>query len=448
MADDLAWMGLEAPRYTSYPTAHHFTPQVGAAVQAGWMQALPPGATVSVYVHIPFCHELCWFCGCHTKMTKRYEPIAAYVQVLLQELALVRAQLPAGVRLQHIHFGGGPPSLLSGEDMTAILEAIARGFTFDIPCELAIELDPRTTTSENIRLYGALGVNRVSLGIQDFDPTVQAAINRVQSFELLQGMVQQLRDAGIHHINTDLIYGLPHQTTDRFARTLDQTLALAPDRLALFSYAHLPELKKHQRLIHEADLPSPVEKLALFQSASRQLAAAGYEMVGFDHFTKPQDAMAVAARNRTLKRNFQGYVSEDCDAIIGIGCSSISQYPQGYVQNSAQAHVYREAVTSGALAGVRGVAFAGEDLARKAVIDALMCYMEADVAAIAAQHGLPGHAFRAELERLCSAEYNGVVACDGTMVRLVTPHRMAIRVVAAVFDAYAARPTHRYSKVA
>ncbi len=445
--DDLAWLEREAPRYTSYPTAHHFTPAIGAAQHHEWLSSIRERDAVSVYVHIPFCKELCWFCGCHTKATKRYEPIAAYVQVLLQEIKLLKLHTSGRGKLHQIHFGGGSPSLLNREDMLAIIEAIAGCFEYEPLGELAIELDPRTTTPENILLYAALGFNRVSIGIQDFDDVVQQAINRIQPYEMVAGVMQQLRDSGIHDINADLVYGLPHQTPERFADTLAKTLSLAPRRIALFSYAHLPEMKKHQRLIDEAALPNAREKLALYQQACDALANAGYVAIGIDHYAHPEDALAIAMQNRSMKRNFQGYVTDDTERLIGIGCSSISQFPEGYTQNSASTPDYTARIARGELAAVRGRAFAGDDLARKAIIDRLMCFLEIDLAEIITSYHLPADYFARELAMLQHAPYAGIAQCAGQHLRITTPYRMAARVVASVFDAHA-HTDRRYSKVA
>lgn len=446
--DILPFLEREAPRYTSYPTAHHFSESVNAATHEQWLSALAENDPVAVYAHIPFCNELCWFCGCHTKMTKRYEPIAAYVQVLLKEIAQLKQHTGGRGKLTQIHFGGGSPSLLEGNDLTAILDAIATTFEFTPPGELAIELDPRTTSPENIALYAALGFNRVSIGIQDFDATVQAAINRIQPFEMVASVMDGLRVHGIHALNCDLIYGLPHQTQTRFRKTLEQTLSLEPSRIALFSYAHLPQLKKHQRLIPDETLPSALEKLQLYATACEMLDRAGYVAIGIDHYARADDALALAMKNRSMKRNFQGYVTEIPAALIGVGCSSISQFAGGYVQNHASTPHYRERIERGELATARGVAFMGDDLARKQVIDEIMCFMNADLATIARAHGLAADYFTQEAALIASTHYAPLARCEAGRVEITTPYRMAARVVASLFDAHAVRTGSRYSKVA
>ncbi len=445
---NLCWLGLEAPRYTSYPSAHHFSSTINETTYRGWLSELKPDATISIYVHIPFCRELCWFCGCHTKMTRHYEPVGKYVRVLLDEIALVKQALGGKGRLADIHFGGGSPSLLEPNDLQDILSALASAFTVQPGGELAIELDPRTTTPANIALYAELGFNRVSIGVQDFDPEVQRAVNRIQPYPMVAAVIQQLRKAGLNRINCDLMYGLPHQTPARFRATLEKTVALNPSRIALFSYAHVPHMKKHQQLIDAAALPSDADKLALFALASDVLLANGYTPIGIDHFARPDDTLTLAMRNRALKRNFQGYVSDAADALIGVGSSAISRLPQGYAQNNSGALDYRNMITDGRLPIARGYGLTDEDHLRKQVIDALMCYLSIDLAAIRQQHRLPDNYFDQEINILKQPEYRGIAACDKDSVHLTTPHRMAARVVAAVFDQYRTVAAGRYSRVA
>lgn len=444
----LKWLGLEAPRYTSYPSAHHFSPDINETAYVKWLGEMEKETTVSVYVHIPFCRELCWFCGCHTKMTHRYEPVAKYVRVLLDEIALLKRFAGGKGKLVNIHFGGGSPSLLEAGELMAILYALVSAFDMKPGGELAIELDPRTTTPENIELYATLGFNRVSIGIQDFDPKVQQAINRVQPYPVVASVISGLRRVGLDRINCDLIYGLPHQTLLSFRDTLEKTIALSPSRIALFSYAHVPHMKKHQRLIDAAWLPSDSKKLELYALARELFEAAGYVSIGIDHFARPDDSMAAAMRNRTLARNFQGYVTDVTDVIIGVGSSSISQLSQGYVQNSANAVDYRNMVAGGKLPIVRGWYASGEDRLRKQLVDELMCYMSVDLARIRKEHCLEEDYFQREIEELEKPEYHSIVESSRDSIRLITPHRMAMRVVAAVFDQYRHVATGRYSKVA
>lgn len=443
-----SWLGMEAPRYTSYPTAHHFSAKVDEAVYGGWLGEISDDTSVSLYIHIPFCRELCWFCGCHTKITNHYAPIARYVQYLLKEIELVKQQKGLRGKFTNIHFGGGSPSILSGEDMQAIMEALYSLFAEKPSGEIAIELDPRTTTPENIKLYADLGFNRVSLGVQDFDIDVQTAINRIQPYEMVQMVIQDLRNAGIDEINCDLIYGLPKQHMESFKQTLQQTITLNPKRIALFSYAHVPNVKKHMNLIDANLLPSDLEKLDLYAKARETLEKTGYQTIGIDHFAKPSDPLAIAAKNRTMKRNFQGYVTDDSDFLIGLGVSAISQFPQGYAQGTTNSLDYRTAIDNKKLPIVRGYAVTNEDIMRKRIIDEIMCFMSVDLAKFETEYNLPEDYFASEIKELKNPKYSEIVNYNNKQVYVITQHLMASRVVASVFDKYKITTAGRYSKVA
>ncbi len=439
------WLGMEAPRYTSYPSAHHFA-RMEESPLPGWLEGLEADTRVSAYVHIPYCRELCWFCGCHTKATRRYEPVAKYVRVLLREIEALAPHLRGA--LANIHFGGGSPSLLEPGDLMGILYALTSAFGSAPEGEVAIELDPRTADAVKIAAYAQMGFNRVSIGIQDFDPQVQQAINRVQPYDQVKGVVDALRSHGLGAFNCDLIYGLPFQTEDRFRATLEQALSLDPARIALFSYAHMPQLKKHQRLIAPEWLPAEAEKLELYLMACGLLEKHGYVMIGIDHFAKADDALSVALKSGSLRRNFQGYVTDATQALVGFGSSAISQFPQGYAQNSADTPDYLACVQRCEIPTVRGWAFRGDDTIRKQVVDTLMCFLSVDLAAVCAQFHLPEGYFCAELEALRGPAYRALALVEGEAVRLITPYRMAVRVVASVFDRYRGETPGRYSKVA
>lgn len=442
-----AWLGMEAPRYTSYPSAHHFHGAVNAAQHADWLVSLGSAQSVSAYFHVPFCRELCWFCGCHTKMTHKDEPIEKYVRVMLEEITLIHQRVVGNGVLKQIHFGGGSPSLLSPAQLGTLLNALHTAFTSRQIEEQAIELDPRTTTQENIEVYGQLGFTRVSIGVQDFDARVQQAVNRIQPYEMVARVVEEVHAAGIHHINTDLIYGLPFQTRGSFEETLRKTVALQPSRIALFSYAHVPHVKKHQRLIDEAALPSDVEKLSLYRMATDFLLAQGYVAIGIDHFARADDSLAIAAQDGELRRNFQGYVVDTTDVLLGMGASAISQFPNGYTQNHSAVHEYSQRIQSGNLATLRGWRAAAEDAFRKQIIDEIMCYMTADIGHIAEQYGYDSAICDVELRRLQDTTYAAFVSVQDRVVTVHTPYRMACRAVAAVFDHYQSAPAGRYSKV-
>jgi len=422
------------PRYTSYPTAPHFHAGIDAAAYGRWLKALDPAAPLSLYVHIPFCDTLCWFCGCHTKVVNTYSPLGGYLDVLLREIELVAAALGARRRVTHIHWGGGSPTMLRPGDMHRLAAALRERFDVAPDAEFAVEIDPRGFAAGLSRTLAAIGVTRASVGVQDFDPDVQRAINRLQDFETTANCVRLLRSDGIERLSVDLIYGLPHQTVAGLSRTIEQVLALAPDRLAVFGYAHVPGFKKHQKLIPESALPDLRARFAQAEAARAQLVAAGYEPVGLDHFARHDDPMAIARRNGTLARNFQGYTTDTAPALIGFGASAIGSLPQGYVQNFTEVPAWRAALQCGELPVWRGIALSEEDRIRREVIGKLMCDLEVDLAAVAGGRG-PGM-FAANLAALQPMASDGLVVIDGTHIRVPEAWRAAVRVVCAAFDSY------------
>lgn len=315
---------LRVPRYTSYPTAPHFTPAVDGAVYGRWLEDMAAPERFSLYLHVPYCHSMCWYCGCHTKITHRYAPIARYLEAMGREIDMVADRLPTQRPVVgHVHWGGGTPTMTAPEDFRRIMDQLRARFAVDGNAEVAVEIDPRTLSGYMVEALAESGVNRVSLGVQCFDEKVQKAINREQSFDLTKVAVMSLRAAGISRQSLDLLYGLPHQTVESCARTVALALELEPDRFSVFGYAHLPSLKKHQRLIDEAALPSGAERVAQFETIAQALEQAGYVRIGLDHFARADDELARRAADGTLKRNFQGYTTDQCDALIGFGASAI-----------------------------------------------------------------------------------------------------------------------------
>ncbi len=421
------WLAKPVPRYTSYPPAPAFHAGVGAREYADSAARIPADEAVSLYLHIPFCHELCLYCGCHTSVTKRPERVTQYGRVLHREIELVAGLWPQARRVSHLHFGGGTPNILSGADMDALFAALRRSFDFSHCREIAMELDPRAVTQEQAQTLAAVGVTRVSLGVQDFQPDVQRIVRREQPYELVAQVCGWLRDAEIRRLNFDLMYGLPLQTPATVAATARMVTVLAPDRIALFSYAHVPQLKKHQQALEDYGLPDKYALLAMDQAARDVLTAAGYVEIGMDHFARPDDPLAVALRNKTLRRNFQGYTDDAAAALFGMGASSIGQTPDGFFQNARDVRDWQTLVDSGLLATVRGIIASDEDRLRAAVIERLMCFLACDIP----------EGFDQELEALRLYEAAGIIAREGRSLRLTTPHRMAIRVIARVFDRYA-----------
>ncbi len=428
----LAKYDQRVPRYTSYPTAPHFSPKVMAEAYRQWLAELDPASPLSLYLHIPFCDSLCWFCGCHTKIVRRYAPVAAYLEVLRREIDLVAARLDGRLVVSHLHFGGGSPTILAPDDVTALIAHLRHRFDLDQGPDFAVEIDPREAGRDMIESWARAGLNRASLGVQDLNPEVQRAINREQSFECTAQVAAWLREAGVKRLNLDLMYGLPHQTVARVINTVERVLTLAPDRIALFGYAHLPRLKRHQRLIDEAALPDGAERWRQSEAAAGRLVAAGYVRIGIDHFARPDDDLARALTAGTLHRNFQGYTTDAAPALVGLGASAISSLPQGYVQNAVPIRRYAEAIVRGRLAAVRGIRLKDDDRTRRAVIERLMCDLQVDLDTADAG----ASAFAAELAALAPMAEDGLVEIDGGRLRVTEAGRPLLRSACAAFDTY------------
>ena len=411
------------------------------------MGGIESGTPLSLYFHIPFCAEMCWFCGCHTKIVKRYDPVAAYVETLLAEIDLVAAALSARFQAGHLHWGGGSPTMLKGADWRRMMDRLAERFDIAPGAEIAVELDPRTATEDYVKTLAGAGVNRASIGVQDFDAKVQAAINRVQPFAVTERVVGWLRAHGIVNLNMDLMYGLPHQTLPGIRRMADQAAALGPDRLALFGYAHVPWMKSHQKMIREDVLPNTPERLSQFEAASARLQDLGYVAIGLDHFALPGDDLAIALQEGRLCRNFQGYTTDTAPVLLGFGASAIGALPQGYVQNAAPLKDYRRAVEKGEFAVVRGVPLTPDDRLRREIIERLMCGLTADLGAISRRHGADPGYFAAEFDALTPLADDGIVSVDGADVTVTPAGRPFARLVASTFDSYLQKGTARHSKV-
>ncbi len=433
------------PRYTSYPTAPHFDESIGPDAYAEWLGRLGTANRLSLYAHIPYCDRLCWFCACHTKQTLRYEPVEAYLKGLHAEIAAVGARVFREAPVTALHFGGGSPTLLRPDDMRALKACLARNFTFSPDAEISVEMDPNDLDDARHDALAEIGMTRASLGIQDFDPKVQKAINRIQTFEQTRGVVEAARQRGVRSVNCDILYGLPHQTMETLAETVRAVISLSPDRIALFGYAHVPWMKKHQTMIDEAALPGVVARFEQMAMAAEMLVAAGYEAIGIDHFALPADRLAVAARNGTLRRNFQGYTDDQADALIGLGASAIGQLPEGYFQNMPATGEYLRRVEEGGVAVVRGYALTDEDRARAYVIERVMCDFGFSFAELAARHPAFAPAIRAEARGFAAADRDGLSRIEGEQFVLTETGRPFARTVAAVFDAHLASGRGRHS---
>lgn len=416
------YAAMRVPRYTSYPTAPNFSPAIAEAEYRRWLRSIHPGSRVSIYLHIPFCRQMCWYCGCHTSVTRRQSPVSRYVETFISEIELVAGELRSPLNVGHMHWGGGSPTLLTPHDVGKISGALAGVFAVDPEAENAVEVDPRTLTDALAHAFAASGVNRASLGVQSFDPVVQAAINRTQSFETTAAAVRMLRGSRVGAINFDLIYGLPHQSVRSCIDTVEQALELRPDRVAVFGYAHVPSFKPHQKKIDEAALPGPAERQHQARAMAEALTDAGYLQIGLDHFALPDDSLAVAAKRRALHRNFQGYTTDPCSTLIGFGASAIGRMPQGFVQNATRIPDYEARIAGGQLAIARGCRVAKEDNDRATIIGQLMCNYRAHVGSVEAPLD--------ELER------DGLIRRSGKWVEVVDEARPLVRAVAAAFDSY------------
>ena len=446
---------VPGPRYTSYPTADRF---VEAFTETDYGQALaqrrtgPAGLTMplSLYVHIPFCESLCYYCACNKIITKHHSRAVSYLRYLSREIDLHTAQLGQGQTVTQLHLGGGSPTFLSDDELRELMAMLRRSFTMVPGGEYSIEIDPRTVDGSRLRALADMGFNRLSFGVQDFDPDVQKAVHRIQPFEQVSELMAHAREVGFDSINMDLIYGLPRQTPESFARTLAQVAQLKPDRIALYAYAHLPERFKPQRRIVSADLPGAAAKVAMLSQSLAAFMASGYVYIGMDHFALPNDALAVAKRQGRLHRNFQGYSTQpDCD-LIGLGVSAIGRIGATYSQNAKTMEEYCDHLDQNRLPVVRGLALSRDDLARRAVIMALMCQGQVIFESIELAWLLDFRSyFAAELEQLRSLADAGLVLLDESGIQVTAQGWFFVRAVAMVFDRYlqADRNRARFSRI-
>lgn len=453
----MARYDVPAPRYTSYPTAPQFHAGFGAAQLREAIDASNAAArprALSLYVHVPFCWSPCFYCGCNRVISRDMRQADAYLERLDAEIRMTAPLFDGRRVVRQLHLGGGTPNFLDIPRLAALTDTLARNFHFASDgdgVEAGIEVDPRFADGDYVRSLGPLGFNRVSIGVQDFDPAVQAAVNRVQSVAQTRAAVDAARSAGFDSVNLDLIYGLPRQSLAGFEHTLDQVIAIAPDRVAVYGYAHLPRLFKAQRHIHSPDLPDAATRLRLFGLALEKLRGAGYVYIGMDHFARPGDELVRAREQGTLQRNFQGYSTRgDCD-IVGLGMSAIGRIGNTYSQNVRDLAGYCLALDHGRLPIARGIELDADDEIRRAVINELMCDGVVDMRAFGARHGVDfADRFAVELERLRQLEADGLVDIDADTLRVTPRGRLLLRNVAMCFDAYLVReaqdPEPRYAR--
>ena len=434
------------PRYTSYPTAASFHAGVDEGIYRGWLGAIPASEPLSLYVHVPYCRVLCWYCGCHTSVLNDDARIARYADRLIREAEALRPAMPGGGPMAHLHFGGGTPTILAPDDFARLVARLRALFPFAPDAEVAVEIDPRTLDDAMVEALARAGVNRVSLGVQDVSESVQRLVNRIQPLACVEDAVCRLRAAGIGRINVDLMYGLPAQTTAHVRRSVEAVLSLDPDRAAVFGYAHVPWFAKHQAAINAALLPGAGERLAQAAAAAEAFAAAGWVSVGFDHYARADDPMAEAARAGALKRNFQGYTTDEAATLIGLGASSIGTLPGGYAQNEAHLGRWAQAVDEGRLPVVRGIAVDAASRLRRAAIETLLGAFRIDLEALAIAHGAPADTFDEGLAALVPLAADGLCRIEGRRLSIPDAARLHARNVAARLDPLWAPQAGRHSR--
>jgi oxygen-independent coproporphyrinogen-3 oxidase len=440
------------PRYTSYPTAPHFHDGYGQAqFRAAIARSNASARPLSLYVHVPYCTSPCFYCGCNRVISRDRSKGEGYVDQVLLEAARAAPLFDAAREVIQLHFGGGTPNFLEPAQLRRLLEGLARHFNFSqSPArDFSIELDPRSVEVADIAVLAELGFNRASLGVQDFDPAVQQAINRIQGVEETMAILQACRDNGMRSVNVDLIYGLPRQTLEGFGRTLDTVMAARPDRLAIYGYAHLPHMFKAQRQIHDADLPDPEQKLALLGLAVERLSAAGYQYVGMDHFALPEEDLSRAQRAGSLHRNFMGYTTHADTDLLGLGVSAISRIDNSYSQNPRELKDWQARLEEGGLPVWRGLELDADDLLRAELIQELMCHGKVDGRALAARHGIDfDRYFADELVALQRLQHDGLASCREGVVAATRQGRPLLRLIAMCFDRYLKAPQQpaRYSR--
>jgi oxygen-independent coproporphyrinogen-3 oxidase len=424
------------PRYTSYPTAANFDTRVNARTYRRWLGAIPEGSAASLYLHVPFCASLCWFCGCNTSVVHSVGALERYATAMVAEIESAAAAIGHRLPVRHIHWGGGTPTALPAPLMQTIDAALRRHFMIDGATEIAIELDPRTLPATAEVDLRALGIGRASLGVQDFSPIVQDAIGRHQSVAETRDAAMVARAAGARSINLDLVYGLPQQTVASLEATIASVLEIEPDRIALYGYAHVPWMQKRQAVLAGFDLPDAAARLCQQTRAAAMLVEAGYRRIGLDHFAKPDDPMAQARGTPRLRRNFQGYTLDDAAVLIGFGASAISALPQGYAQNVTRTIEYLDAIETATLATARGIARTAQDDLRSRIIERLMCDLTVDVASIADAAGMDAATLDDAWPQLEPLEIDGLIQRNGAIVTVTEAGWPFLRCVAACFDQY------------
>jgi oxygen-independent coproporphyrinogen-3 oxidase len=455
--DLLRRLDTNGPRYTSYPTADRFHE---GYTEADYLRSLAARADLvrhnaapplALYLHIPFCESVCYYCACNKVVTRHHERAAEYLDAIEREIEMHAQALGPHQRVTQVHFGGGTPTFMSDAELSRLFGALRAAFEITADAECSIEVDPRTATPERLKHFWDIGFNRISFGVQDFDAEVQQAVHRIQPAEQVEALMVSARALGFESINVDLIYGLPKQRPDNFARTIARVIALAPDRIALYGYAHLPERFKPQRRIVTAELPDGAARLAMLGHAIEAFAGEGYDYIGMDHFARPDDALAIAKREGRLHRNFQGYTTQpECD-LLGLGVSAIGRVGATHAQNAKTLDAYYGAINAGRFATVRGLALSADDLLRRKLIMDLMCRGRLDFEQIRAEFGVDVPTqFSTELARLEPLASHGLVRISANAVEVTDTGWYVVRAVAMVFDSYLhdkSVPRERFSRI-
>ncbi len=431
----LGLFDAKVPRYTSYPTAPHFNASVDDGDFAGWIGQIEPGSQISLYLHVPFCRRLCWFCACRTQGTRSDSPVEAYLETLKTEIAMLGKRLPEGVTLSRLHWGGGTPTLLSPDMMKQLTEAIFAVAPMHEEGEFSVEIDPNEIDEARLDVLAGAGMNRASIGIQDFDPQIQSVIGRIQSYDITRDAVDLIRSKGITSLNADILYGLPHQSNERIAESVQKLMSLSPDRVALYGYAHVPWMARRQSMIPTEALPTPENRLKLYETAKELFLWDGYREIGIDHFARPEDGLARALEAGELRRNFQGYTDDTAAALIGLGASSISRFPQGYAQNLSGTSDYTARIRDGRFATGRGHVFTDEDRMRSRMIEALMCDFHISTAEITESFGIPKAELNAMFQEVAD-RFAGFIDLTNDGLTVPEHGKPLARMIARGFDAY------------
>ncbi len=434
----LAKLGLfdaKVPRYTSYPTAPHFSNAVGEDNYTSWIKAIAPGSDISLYLHVPFCRRLCWFCACRTQGTQSDAPVAAYLETLKAELTLLKRILPEGVRLSRLHWGGGTPTLMSAAMMSDLAGAVFDVAPMAPQGEFSVEIDPNEIDDARLDALAAAGMNRASIGVQDFDEAIQQTIGRIQGYDITRDAVLAIRARGVTSLNADILFGLPHQSRARITESVQKLLSLNPDRVALYGYAHVPWMAKRQQMIPSDALPTPEERLELFETARKLFLWDGYAEIGIDHFATQTDGLTVAQKAGKLRRNFQGYTDDPADVLIGVGASSISRFPQGYAQNAPATGAHTGAIRDGRFSVSKGHVFTPDDKLRGRMVEALMCDFKVDSHELQDRFNVSEADIRSLFDKVM-ADFPGMLTLESGVLGIPVAARPLTRMIARSFDAY------------